>query len=181
MDKVAHQSNEVLMKQRKPQSRGRNIKNGVTLEVQRTSPKNLETQIKFESLNPVASLSPPNEREGVNFKSKASFFKTEQGYFPNNKSSAVDSFIEQEPKHVGFHESVRSSHVSGSAANDFKKRFEGLEFIDQAKVMRMTLDGKRFDRFMNLYDQRKTDMQKRIKKMGHHPLSKSVKVDNDVK
>lgn len=72
---------------------------------------------------------------------------------------------------------MKGSQAPGSAINDFKKRFEGLDFVDQAKVMRMTLDGNRFDRFMNLYDQRKTEMHQKIRKMGHHPLSKSVAGD----
>ena len=58
--------------------------------------------------------------------------------------------------------------------NSTQQRFESLDFIDQAKVVRISLNQNRQKRFMNIFDQNKTSMHTKIKNMGTNAISKSV-------
>ena len=62
--------------------------------------------------------------------------------------------------------------------NTIEKRFESLDVMDQTKMLRLTLDENRLDRFINLFDQKNFELKRRLggirDKAQPSLLSKSV-------
>ena len=55
-----------------------------------------------------------------------------------------------------------------------KDTFEALNFVDQAKVMRLSLNEQRCDRFLGLYESNQPALHKRIRNFGQNHVSKSI-------
>ena len=105
---------------------------------------------------------------------RSKFIRT--GYGPNGfGAKTADSevtksvVIKDKSQMVTVADKIETVNL-GSTQN----RFESLDFVDQAKVVRIQLNKNRQNRFMAIFDQKKTRIHNKIKSMGCKAISKSV-------
>ena len=99
------------------------------------------------------------------------FFRTEQGFFNGcqHYPSTLYGF-ESDTDQLSMH--TKQTELS---LNPIEKCFESFGHDEQAKVLRMTQDSGRLDRFINLFDPNKSNLRKKIRVKGQTSLlSKSM-------